>query len=343
MRQEGYRVHRWGEAPRWEEFETPEPRSGEVLVRVDACGVGLTVLNCINGDLSDDSSLLPVVPGHEIAGTVVATGDRGQNDLVGRPIVAYFYLSCGECPECRADHDSRCRRLAGWVGVHRDGGYAPYSVLPARNVVAVPAGLDAVEATVVPDAVATPVHVANRAAIRGDDRVVVLGAGGGVGIHMVQVAVARGAEVVGTDVTHEKLAAVESVGASAVESPDFRTLGSPFGEEAPTVVVDLVGSVEATRWAIQSLGAGGRCVALTTFRDRPVPFESRELVFKEISIVGSRYATKEEVAEAARLVADGKVKPMIGEVASPTGVLELHDRLRSRRLIGRGALDWRSA
>lgn len=82
-------------------------------------------------------------------------------------------------------------------------------------------------------------------------------------------------------------------------------------------------------------------VALTTFRDRAEEIESRDLVFREISVLGSRYANRAEVAEAARLVASGAIRPVIGATRSPGEVLEIHDLLRTRALIGRGALDWR--
>lgn len=311
------------------------------MVRVAACGVGLTVLNCINGDLDDDPGLLPVVPGHEFAGTIVGVGAERDSGLLGRSVVPYFYLSCGHCPHCRTGQESRCRDLAGWVGVHRDGGYAPYSVLPVGNIVLVPDGIDPVSATVVPDAVATSVHVVERAAIGAGDRVAVLGAGGGVGMHMIQVVGAGGAAVAGLDITPEKLEAIERRGSRAVDSSELSRLGSPFGSKAPTVVVDLVGTIEAARWGLSVLGPGGRLVALTTFRGRSVPIESRELVFKEISLVGSRYASKEEVTKAARLVSTGEVEPVIGAITGPEGVPALHDRLQRGRLVGRGALDWR--
>ncbi|MFP3913617.1 MAG: alcohol dehydrogenase catalytic domain-containing protein [Actinomycetota bacterium] len=339
--QSGYRVRTWGEPPVWESFVLPRPGRDEAVVAVEACGVGRTVINCINGDLSRDPALLPVVPGHELVGQVVDIGAEVPSRLEGRRVVAYFYLSCGSCAQCREGEDSRCSQLAGWVGVHRNGGYAPYAVLPAANLIPVPDGLGALEATVVPDAVATPVHVVRRAGIGPGDRVAVLGAGGGVGAHMVQVARSRGAEVAGLDITHDKLEELERLGVRAVDSSGLPANVSPFGADPPTVVVDLVGTPQATRWGMDALGPGGRMVALTTFRDRPVPFESRELVFREIALVGSRYATKAEVAEAARLVSEGEVVPVIGEVAGPDAVLDLHARILTDELVGRGALDWR--
>ena len=340
--QAGYRVRQWGQDPQWESFAVPSPGPGEVLVKVEACGVGLTVLNCINGNLGNDPGLLPRVPGHELVGRVVQVGDGADPGLLGRRVVAYFYLICGHCESCRAGREPRCANLAGHLGVHRDGGYAPWVVLPDLNALPVPDGLDPVAATVVADAVATPVHVAERADIAPGDRVAVLGAGGGVGIHMVQVARHRGAAVAGLDVTEEKLTEIERLGALPVRSDDFAALDHDIFEgERPTVVVDLLGTAATATWALAALGIGGRLVALTTFPNLPATFEARDLVLRELSILGSRYTHRAQVVEAARLVSEGHVEPVIGSVTGPQEVLGLHEQIRSRRLIGRGALDWR--
>lgn len=339
----GYRVHEWGADPLWEELADPEPAAGEVLIDVEACSVGLTVLNCINGDLANDPALLPRVPGHELIGRVIAAAPGAESGLIGRRVAAYFYLVCGECPACLDGREPHCSNFAGWVGVHRDGGYAPRVTLPARNAIPLPEELDPIAATVVPDAVATPVHVAARAGIHQGDRVIVFGAGGGVGIHMVQVAQHLGAVVAGLDVVDEKLAQIERLGAIPVRSDDLAALDPArvFAAGPPTVVVDLLGTAASARWSIDGLDMGGRLVALTTFRDRGLEVESRELVFRELSLLGSRYSHRRQLAEAAELVATGAVEPVIGTVRGPAEVLEIHEMLRSRTLIGRGALDWR--
>ena len=338
--QTGYRIHKWDADPVWETFDLPAPGPGEVTVSVEACGVGLTVLNAIRGDLGNDPSLLPRVPGHELVGMVTAAGPGVDLGLVGHRVVAYFYLACGTCPECRGGQDSLCRNLSGYVGVHRDGGYAPFVLLPAANVIQVPDDLDPISATVVPDAVATPVHVAARAGLGRDDRVVVIGAGGGVGIHMVQVALLETADVVGLDVTRQKLNAVEAVGARAIDSSDFSSLPHLFSDGPPTAVIDFVGSATTGAWALDCLAPSGRLVALTTFVDRLIPIDYRNLVFRETAVLGSRYATKAEVATAGDLVATGKVKPMIGRAVGPVDLLPMHEALRTKQLVGRGALIW---
>jgi D-arabinose 1-dehydrogenase-like Zn-dependent alcohol dehydrogenase len=341
LTQSGYRIHRWGAEPRWEEFARPAVRDNEVLLQVEACGIGLTVLNAIRGDLSDDDSLLPRVPGHEIIGRVIDAGPGEGTRLIGRRVAAYFYLVCGECDACVAGRESTCANLAGWVGVHRDGGYAPFVSLPVRNAIALPEELDPVAATVVPDAVATPVHVCfERARIRPRERVAVIGAGGGVGIHMVQVARLCGADVFGLDVDPQKLAMIEELEVRPVDSSDFETVASAWTGRPPDVVIDLLGTDGSMTWALSALNQRGRLVVLTTFRDAAGPVAPRDLVLRELAILGSKYASRADVRTAADMVARGQVRPIVGREGTAADVPSMHEQLRSGRLIGRAAVRW---
>jgi propanol-preferring alcohol dehydrogenase len=339
-RVDGWRLHAWGPDLRWESFEVGRPGPGEVLVEVEACGVGLTVLNCMNGDLDDSAGLLPLTPGHEVVGKVVDAGEGVDESRLGERVMAYFYLSCMSCKQCVSGHESRCERLAGWYGVHRDGGYAPLTLLPAANALPLPAGLSSPDATVVPDAVATPVHVCmTRLALRPGDRVAVVGAGGGVGIHMVQVAAVCGASVAGVERSTEKLALVEKHGAEPVSAREMKSgtagLGGPVD-----AVIDLVGTPATLRWGWGVLTTGGRLCVLTTFRGVELAIDPRDFVFKECSIVGSRYASRSELMQAAELVSSKAVRPVVGATVAAGDVIELHSDLRAGTLNGRGALVW---
>jgi D-arabinose 1-dehydrogenase-like Zn-dependent alcohol dehydrogenase len=343
MEVEGYRLHNWGDAPRWEAFSVPDPRRGEVLIEVEACGVGLTVLNCMNGALGDSPDLLPVTPGHEVVGRIAAVGEGVDTRAIGDRIMAYFYLSCFHCRWCLRGRESRCENLRGWYGVHRGGGYAPYSVLPVGNTVPLSEGIPAVQATVIPDAVATPVHVCRtRLGLGPGDRVAVIGAGGGVGIHMLQVATACGASVVGLERGDEKLALVERFGATAEDSSDFEAVALSDFDGRADAIIDLLGTPDSLSWSLTRLSTGGRVCVLTTFRGVEVPVQSRELVFREMSILGSRYASRSELLEAAAMVERGEVRPVVGVSTGPREVESIHELLRAGRLEGRGALVWDS-
>ena len=339
----GYRLNSWGGDLRWEPLERPQPGPGEVLIAVEACGVGLTTLNSIRGDLADNNDSLPLVPGHELVGRVVEAPGAADQHLIGRRVAAYFYLSCGVCRWCLAGWDQRCGDLAGLVGVHRDGGYAQFATLPSRNAIVVPDEIDAVTATLIPDAVATPLHICGeRARLGPTDRTVVIGAGGGIGAHLVQVARLYGSAVLAVDVRDEKLQALEKLGIRAMSGRDLHAAapGRLFAGGPPTVVIDMVGTEATLAWAHDSIDTGGRLIVVTTFRDRTFPTDPRSLVFREAAVIASRYARRSEVADAATLVARGDIQPVIGGVEPAANVERLHELLRGGRLLGRGAIDW---
>ena len=338
---EGYRLHEWGGPLRWERWALPDPPPGEVQVAVEACGVGATVLNNSRGENWPDPTLLPRVPGHEVVGRVVSTGSDVSTPAVGDRVLAYFYLSCFACRQCAFGREERCERSAGRYGVHRDGGYARLTNLPAGNALPLPESVAAADATVIADAVATSVHVCRfRLGLGAGDRVVVLGAGGGVGAHRVQVAQACDATVVGLDRGAPKLSLVESLGATPVDSTRFDDVRLDDWGGRADAVVDLVGSEESLGWAVQHLDQGGRVCVLTTFRDVVLPVAPRDLVSRELAVLGSHYASRREVGEAARLVTDGAVRPVVGAVVAAGDVEHLHDALRAGSLLGRGAVVW---
>lgn len=336
----GLRISRWG-GP-LEPFEAGDPVPGprELLVRVEACGIGLTVVNYSSGQYATSPLRRPVVPGHELVGRVTATGAGADERWLGTRVTAHFYLFCGECPLCRNGYEPLCPRSSGTIGTACDGGYAELVVIPEQNAVSLPDTLDPVEATVVPDAVATPVHIARLAGIERGDRVAVIGAGGGVGVHMVQVARLHGAEVAGLDVVVRKLVFLErELGIAAVDSADFGAISLPRGFDGRVdVVVDFVGSAASSGWALDRLAANGRLVLLNTFRDRSLTLDPRRLVEAQLRVLGSRYASRGELAVAADHLAAGRVRPVIGERVGLEGVEAVHEALRRGELLGRGAL-----
>jgi propanol-preferring alcohol dehydrogenase len=225
--------------------------------------------------------------------------------------------------------------------VARDGGYAEYLVLPAVNALPVPGGISPVQATVIPDAVATPYHVCRRAGIGPGDVAVIFGAGGGVGIHMIQMARVFGADPIAVDLGEPKLQAARSVGAVAAidfTAADFADQVRTAAPRGATVAIDFVGQPETLARALEILDRRGRLVVLTTFPGVTFPLSPRQMVLTEMTILGSRYASRWEVDQAARLVAEGKITPLVSEVAPLAEVGRLHDRLRRGLLVGRGAV-----
>jgi propanol-preferring alcohol dehydrogenase len=138
------------------ELPPPKPNPEQVLIRVHACGVCRTDLHVINGELTEPK--LPLVPGHEIVGTVAARGERAErfavSDRVGVPWLGY---TCGSCPYCRSGRENLCDH-ARFTGYQIDGGSAEYTVADQRYCFAVPPQY--------PDAEAAPLFCAGRIGYR---------------------------------------------------------------------------------------------------------------------------------------------------------------------------------
>jgi len=118
------------------ERETPSPAAGQVLVRVQACGVCRTDLHLVSGELAPRR--LPITPGHEIVGTVAALGSGVAEFAIGERVgVPWLGWTCGDCDWCRSGRENLCRR-AQFIGYDIDGGYAEYTVADARYVFRLP-------------------------------------------------------------------------------------------------------------------------------------------------------------------------------------------------------------
>ena len=118
-------------------YATPEPESGQVLVKIQVCGVCRTDLHVVEGELPDVA--LPIIPGHQAVGTVLKLGagvsELKEGDRVG---IAWLQGTCGQCEFCTSERENLCLQ-AKFTGYQIDGGYAEYAVVPARFAYPIPA------------------------------------------------------------------------------------------------------------------------------------------------------------------------------------------------------------
>ncbi len=324
-----------------EDVPDPVPGPGEAVARVISCGAGLTIQHVKAGRAPVD---YPRIIGHEITAVVEEIGAGVTDIAVGDPVTAYFYLTCGRCRWCRIDRETLCAAFGGYVGRACDGGYAEFVRLPARNFVPLPDGLDwrarPAEAGVITDAVATPVKVIRRAGVGPGETVAVFGAGGGLGIHMVMVARWAHARVVAVDVREDKFAACRAAGAEWCLNPraaDAVSALRDLGGGGIDVAIDFVSSRETLETATGALGRGGRMVTLGGAGEA-FPAPSRDMLEKELVLMGSRYATRQEVIDSLALCARGEITPLVSETADMAGAEALHARVEAGLVTGRAAL-----
>lgn len=185
---------------------------GSVVVEVTACGLCHTDLGFADGSVAPRHAL-PLVLGHEITGTVVASGSGGEA-LVGRPVLVPAVMGCGDCAYCGAGRDNACPRQK-MPGNDVNGGFATHVEVPMSALVpldGVPPGIAIDALSVVADAVSTAYQAALRAQLTKGDVAIVVGCGG-VGAFVAQIARARGAHVLVCDKSPERLDAAKKLGA----------------------------------------------------------------------------------------------------------------------------------
>ena len=324
----------------------PEPGPGEVLVRVVACGAGLTLESIRLGHLGGST---PRIMGHEYSGTVVASGVGVENWREGDAVTGSFYLFCGNCGMCSSGRETLCINNKGNIGAKIDGAFAEYVVVPSRNLVRIPSGVALREAGVIADAVATPYHIAReRAHIVAGQRVAIIGAGGGVGIHMLQVAKAFGAFVIAVERDATKLSRLRDFNIDALIDSTAESWQSDLVEAANgqlDTCIDFVGTPVTTGGGIAALGRGGIFVIVGTLpglrsdKSAVISVAPMYLINKEITITGTRYATRAEIAHSLELVRDGSVKPIIGASFSLEQAEDALEAIRSNQVFGRVLID----
>jgi propanol-preferring alcohol dehydrogenase len=220
------------------ERPVPAPGHGEVLVRVEACGVCRTDLHVADGDLPPHRDR--VVPGHEVVGVVAAVGAQVEGVRVGDRIgIAWLRATCGTCRWCRNGAENLCVRPA-FTGWDADGGYAAYATVPAAYAYRLPEGLDPLEAAPLLCAGIIGLRALRRTGIRAGGRLGIYGFGASAHL-TAQIALREGAEVhVLTRGAEARRLALDlgaaSAGAADAAPPvplDAAILFAPAGELVP--------------------------------------------------------------------------------------------------------------
>ena len=332
---------------RLETVPVPRIGPGDVLLQVRAAGVGLTVviMTAVPGRVTS----FPRIPGHEVAGVVVEVGAGVSHVKVGERVTCHFYLTCGACRFCRSGRETLCTAFRGYVGMASDGADAEYMAIPAANVTPIPPEVSDIDAAIAADAICTPYHACREEARVGPgDTVLIVGAGGGVGIHGVQMAKLCGGRVLAADIGDDKLAAAKECGADALIdvrrgdlAGEVRRLTDGRGVDA---AIDFVASRETLEASVASLARAGRLVIIGS---RPPAFFGVDAAFtvdpgrmlqEMLEIHGSRYVTLAEIQQTLELLRQRRIRAIVGRTFPLEGAEEAHELLRRNALVGRAAL-----
>jgi NADPH:quinone reductase-like Zn-dependent oxidoreductase len=290
--------------------EVPEPVVGpeEVLIRVHAVAVNHLDLWVRRG-IPNLRVTFPHVGGSDIAGEVVAVGDLVTDLWIGSKVVVN--------PSLVANHGDPFPNIS-IIGEHTPGGFAEYAVVPVENILPLLPDISFVQAAAVPISFQTAWRaLITRAKVRPGERVLVLGAGGGVSSAAIQIAKLAGAYVYATTSTPDKIERAYEIGADEVinyREEDFvKVVMNSTNKQGVEVVVENAG---AATWdkSMRVLRSGGRLVTFGATTGTLAETDINLLFWKQLSLIGTTAATHTEFREVMDLVFTGRLKPVIDRV-----------------------------
>jgi threonine dehydrogenase-like Zn-dependent dehydrogenase len=286
------------------EAKMPEVSAGQLLLKIDRvglCGSDLTTFRGLNPMVT-----YPRIPGHEIAATIAEVGMGVPAHLQpGLLVTVMPYTTCGQCPSCRAKRPNACQ-FNQTLGVQRDGALTEFFAVPWEKILHSPKLTSQEYALVEPLSVGF--HAVERGSVTAADTVAVFGAGM-IGLGAIAgAALRKKARVIAIDLDDQKLALAKSAGATEVINSRTEDLHERLQQSTdgtgPDVVIEAVGLAETFVAAVNEVCFTGRVVYIG-YAKKPVAYETKFFVMKELDILGSRNALPEDFANVIQVLESG--------------------------------------
>lgn len=319
--------------------EVPDPKinATEVLIEVRACALNHLDVWTRNG-LPGIKIPLPHILGCDVAGVVREAGELVTWAKPGDEVMIHPGVSCGHCAECLAGRDNMCDDY-DIIGYRRDGGYAELVAVPGVNVIPKPKNLSWPEAAALPLVTLTAWHMlVARANVQPGEDVLVHAAGSGVGSIGIQIAKLRGARVITTASSDEKLAKARELGADETINytredwpKEVKRLTNSRGVD---VVFEHTG---AATWpgSILSLKKGGRLVTCGATSGFDARTDLRHVFYRHLTILGSMMGSKADLLAAMKFIESGAIRAVIDRVLPLAEARTAHELMEDRTQFGK--------
>lgn len=335
-----FHQHGGPEVLHYEDAPQPVIRANEVLVRVKACALNHLDL-WVRMGIPGVPFPLPHIPGSDIAGEIAEVGADVTTVRLGQKVVLAPGVSCGKCAACLAGQDNRCRQFTN-LGYMIDGGCAEFVRCPEVNCLPFPENLSFEEAASVPLVFQTAWHMlVARAELQPGEDVLILGAGSGVGSAAIQIAKFFGARVIATAGSEPKLEKAKQLGADHFINHKSEKIRDEVrritGKRGVDVVFEHVGTAT---WddSIASLAASGRLVTCGATTGFDAKVDLRFLFSRQLSLLGSYMGTKSELQTVMKLVATGRLRPVVDRVFPLAEAAAAHTHLEAGQQFGKVVL-----
>ncbi len=332
-----FEQHGGPEVLKFIEVANPLIKANEVLIEVRACALNHLDLWARNG-LPGIKIPLPHILGNDVAGVVREVGELVTWVKPGDEVMVQPGTSCGHCVECLAGRDNMCDEYE-IIGYRRNGGYAELLNVPGVNVIPKPKNLSWPEAAALPLVTLTAWHMLiTRAQVQPGEDVLIHAAGSGVGSVGIQVAKLRGARVITTASSDEKLAKARELGAAATINytrddwpKEVRRL---TGGQGVDVVFEHTG---ATTWpgSIVSLKKGGRLVTCGATSGYDARTDLRQVFYRHLTILGSMMGSKAELLAAMKFIESGQIRAIVDRTLPLAEARKAHELMEDRAQFGK--------
>lgn len=286
----------------------PEIRPDEVLIRVAAAGICHSDAHYRDGISKIDN--LPVTLGHEVAGVVEKIGDEVANVAPGDRVCLHYLVHCGICEFCRRGLEQFCRTVQ-MIGKHRDGGYAEFINVPAKNVFLLPDEISFEAGAIMMCSSATALHALHKARLKSGESVAIFGFGG-LGFSALQLAQVLGCgDIYVVEINPAKLASAKTLGAIPIDA----NAGDPVEQikdatdgKGVDVSLELIGSGNTMRQAALCLAPLGRAALVGLTSDSLSIFPYSDLINKEVEITGVSDHLATEIPALIEFARSGKLR-----------------------------------
>lgn len=335
-------------------WPTPEPKAGEVLIEVGACGCNNTDINTRTGwyskgvtqgttvqggksgfDTAGNSDggwggnlTFPRIQGADVCGRVVALGEGAPQYLLDRRVLIDTWLRDWNEPL----NMDKCR----YFGSEVNGGYAQYTVAPVKSVHPIESVLSDVELASFATSYITAENMLHRANVSDGDVVLIPGASGGVGSALIQLANRRGARTIAMS-SPTKTDAVREIGASAVLPREPTNLKQELEEQADCVDVDVVADVVGgPLWPqmIDVLTRGGRYTCAGAIAGPIVEFDLRTFYLRDMTFTGATIIPPGMFANLVGYIERGEIKPLVAASYPLEDLKDAQEEFLAKRHVG---------
>jgi len=332
------------------EIDKPTPTGKQVVVKVKAAGVCHSDLHLWEGGydtgdgfmkVTDRGVKFPVIPGHEVVGTVSEIGDSVEGVKVGDDVLVYPWIGCSSCPTCEKGDTNLCEAPQS-LGIFQDGGYAEYLLIPDYKFLAKITGIDLEGAASLACSGLTAYTAVKKSISNSPENILIVGAGG-LGLMGVQIAKAlSNAKIICADLTDEKLQKAKEMGADHIvntkDSVASKNIMSICSEKGVDSIIDFVNAPPTVKLDLSVIRKRGNIILVGLFGGA-VDLPLVSIPLKAITIQGAYTGNYSDMIELLDLAKRGVIKPIVSKRYSLDEVNTALEDLKNRKVIGRSVIN----